>query len=122
MKIGDYPLYRLNNLILLEFSSTAIKSIPKTVFHLENDSNLTMTLNLYSNYLNVTSFTIGSLTNLKRPTNINFWNNKKLTFLDQNVFQPFLESNIENKIWFQGSNYFDCDELFKRFNNEKMFF
>jgi len=110
VKIGDYPFYSLNNLIHLEFSATSIKSIPKTVFHFRNDSNVTMTLNLYSNDLNGTSFAMGSLTNLKRPTIINFWNNKNLTFLNQTIFQPFLESNVGNKIWFQESNYFDCDD------------
>jgi hypothetical protein len=72
VKVGDYPFYSLNNLIHLEFSATSIKSIPKTVFHFRNDSNVTMTLNLYSNDLNGTSFAMGSLTNLKETDNYKF--------------------------------------------------
>ena len=57
-----------------------------------------MKLDLQGMILNRSSFEIGSLNNLKRPTNLLLFSNQKLTYLDQNIFQPFLESNAENKI------------------------
>ncbi len=56
-----------------------------------------MTLILRDNNLNGTSFEIGSLNNLKRPTELILGVNPNLTYLDQNIFQPFLDSNIEKK-------------------------
>ncbi len=56
-----------------------------------------MELILKRNNLNGTSFEIGSLINLKTPTEINLAQNPSLTYLDQNIFQPFLDSNIEKK-------------------------
>jgi hypothetical protein len=60
--------------------------------------------------LNGSSFEIGSLNNLKRPTHLFLLRDQKLIFLDQNIFQTLLESNVENKIWFDLSNYLDCDD------------
>jgi hypothetical protein len=44
--------------------------------------------------------------------NRNFLNLTKhlMKFLDQNIFLPFLKSNVENKILFGSSNDFDCDD------------
>ncbi len=65
--------------------------------------------------MNGTSFEIGSLNNLKRPTELILGENPNLTYLDQNIFQPFLDSNVENKITLEEETIhektsFDCDD------------
>ncbi len=107
--IGNYSFYDLNNLDELSFDLTLIDSIPSNALHFREDSNNKMRLYLQYMKLNESSFEIESLNNLKRPTDL-LIGGSKLTYLDQNIFQPFLESNFENKIWFQGSGYFDCDD------------
>ncbi len=108
-EIGDSPFYYLNNLYHLTFFSNHIASISKTAFNFKNYSNKKMKLILLYNNLNGTSFEIGSLNNLKRPTELDLEFNQNLTYLDQNIFQPFLDSNVENKIII-GQIYFDCDD------------
>jgi hypothetical protein len=109
VSIGNYSFYDLNNLNELSFDLTLIDSIPSNALNFRRDSNNKMRLYLQYIKLNGSSFEIESLNNLKRPTDLLF-GGSKLTYLDQNIFQPFLESNVENKIWFQGSSYFDCDD------------
>ncbi len=107
-KIGNSPFYDLNNLEILSFDSTPIESIPKTVFNFRNDSEKKLSLELSDSNLNGSSFEIGSFNNLKRPTEINFWNDP-IKYLDQHVFQPFIEMNVENRIVLS-PYYFDCDD------------
>jgi hypothetical protein len=110
LEIGDNPFSTLKNLKVLTFYFTNISSIPKTAFHFENDSNESFYLDLRQNNLNGTSFAVGSLDHLKRPTDIYLGYNQNLTFLDQHIFQPFLESNDKNKIFYFQNGSFDCDD------------
>jgi hypothetical protein len=114
-EIGDSPFYYLNNLYYLIFFSNNITSIPKTAFNFKNNFNTRLTLDLMKNNLNGTSFEIGSLNNLKTPTELNLKENPNLTYLDQTIFQPFLDSNVENKVILEEELYkkqttFDCDD------------
>ncbi len=54
----------------------------------------------WSTDLNGWSFEIGSLSNLKKPTLLYLDKNPKFKYLDENIFQPFFESNVGNKILF----------------------
>jgi hypothetical protein len=113
-EIGDSPFYYLDNLSYLTFAVNNISSIPKTAFNFKNNSNRSIALYLWKNNLNSISFEIGSLNNLKRATKLSLEENPNLTYLDQNIFQPFLDSNVENKIILedervQEKTSFDCD-------------
>ncbi len=110
VEIGDNSFSSLNNLSHLSFDYTNIQTIPKTAFSFDKDSNISMDLFFQETKLNSTSFAIGSLDNLKRPTNIYLGFNPNLTYLDQHVFQPFLESNAGNKVIFQTGEHFDCND------------
>ncbi len=110
LEIGDKPFATLKNLNYLSFLETNISSIPKTAFHFENDSNELFQLDLRRTNLKGTSFAVDSLNNLKRPTIIYLGYYQNLTFLDQNIFQPFFEANVKNEISFFQNGYFDCDD------------
>jgi hypothetical protein len=106
---GNNSFYHLNNLEYLSFFVNNLRSISKTAFNFKNNSNKKMRLHLEENNLNDTSFEIGSLINLKRPTEISLGFNPSLTYLDQDIFQPFLDSNIGNKLLIQYT-HFNCDD------------
>ncbi len=110
VEIGDNAFSALNNLILLDFFSTAFQSISKTCFFFEKDSNKNLKLNLVGSNLNGSSLAIGLLNSLKRPTTLDLSFNSKLTYLDQRIFQPFLKSNVENKIIIDSDQQLDCDD------------
>jgi hypothetical protein len=59
--------------------------------------------------LNGSSFTINSLSNIKRPTTIDLSRNPNLKFINETIFLPLFESNPENKIYISSSNL-DCDD------------
>jgi hypothetical protein len=113
-EIGNNSFYHLNNLKYLSFYWNNLRSISKTAFNFKSNSNEKMELNLKYNNLNSTSFEIGSLIYLKRPTEINLAQNPSLTYFEQDIFQHFLDSNIENKLLIQDSHiissYFNCDD------------
>jgi hypothetical protein len=108
-EIGNNSFYHLNNLKYLSFFVNNLRSISKTAFNFKDSSNERMELILSYNNLNGMSFEIGSLINLKRPTEIDLEWNPSLTYLDQDIFQPFLDSNIGNKLLIQYS-HFNCDD------------
>jgi len=79
-------------------------------FNFKDVSNKALYLDLNKmNTLNGSSFAINCLSNIKRPTDINLMNSPNLKFLDQTIFQPFLESNPKNNISLY-SSYLDCDD------------
>jgi hypothetical protein len=114
VEIGDNAFSALENLSFLSFADNKIESIPKTAFNFENDSKEIMQLDLQSNKLNGESFPSDSFNNMKRPTFLYLGNNPNLKYLDQHIFQPFLESNIKNKIFIDEGGFkngnFDCDD------------
>jgi hypothetical protein len=97
-EIGENPFYHLNNLNFLSFSGTKIDSIPKNAFNFEKESKKNLIFGLQWTKLNGTSFELGSLDNLKRPTYLYLGGNPKQTYLDEHIFRPFLEANFQNVI------------------------
>jgi hypothetical protein len=96
----------------LSLCGTKIDSIPKNAFNFEKESKETLRLDLQLTKLNGTGFQLGSLENLKRPTDIYLGDNPKLTYLDEQIFRPFLEANDQNVIRIDTFHvlYFDCKD------------
>jgi hypothetical protein len=111
-QIGDNPFYYLNNLNFLQLSGTKIDSIPKNAFNFEKESKKKLMLSLQWTKLNGTGFQLGSLENLKRPTDIYLGDNPKQTYLDEQIFRPFLEANDQNVIRIDifHVSYIDCND------------
>jgi len=108
-KIGNYSFYDLKNLTRLIFQENPLKLISMNSFHFKNVSNQTFNLRLDNiNTLNGSSFAINSLSNIKRPTTINFDSDPNLKFFDETIFLPFFESNPKNKISL--TMHIDCDD------------
>ncbi len=109
-KIGDFSFSELNNLNSLAFFDNQFETIPTHAFDFNEVSKTKLQLYLQSNKFNGSNLQTGSLANLKRPTDLHIGWNPNWTFLDQKIFQPFLESNAENKIIFKSelNDHFDC--------------
>jgi Leucine-rich repeat (LRR) protein len=69
-EIGDNPFYSMNNLSYLSISGTNIDLIPKNAFNFEKESKKKLILGSQWTKLNCTGFQLGSLENLKRPTDL----------------------------------------------------
>jgi hypothetical protein len=110
--IGDNAFYSLNNLNYLLFTGTKIDSIPKKAFNFEKESKKKLSLGLQWTKLNSTSFELGSLENLKRPTDLFLGDNPKQTYFDEHIFRPFLDANDQNRILIDITHltYFDCND------------
>jgi hypothetical protein len=97
-KIGKNAFYDLINLEGLDFYYQNISHIQWNSFWFRHSSNKELQLDLSRNKLNSSSFEIGSFTNAKRPLYIDLSFNH-ITYLDENVFSPFLLGlNFENSI------------------------
>jgi hypothetical protein len=108
-KIGNYLFYGLNYLTNLSFYANKLDFIPKNAFHFEKTSDETMHLWLGYNSLNDSSFENGSFENFRKPTNLTLTHNN-ITYLDENIFLPFLQSNINNSITFKSDDKLNCDD------------
>ncbi len=96
----------------LSLCGTKIDSIPKNAFNFEKESKETLRLDLQLTKLNGTGFQLGSLENLKRPTDIYLGDNPKQTCLDEHIFRPFLDANDHNviRIDIYDVPFIDCDD------------
>ncbi len=108
-KIGNYLFYGLNSLTTISFHSNRLVSITKNAFHLEKPSNETLGLWLSDNRFNDSGFEIGSFENLRKPTDLRL-NHTFITYLDENIFLPFLQSNDKNLITFESDDKLNCDD------------
>ncbi len=54
-------------------------------------------------------FEIGSFENLRKPTHL-LLNYTSITYLDENIFLPFLHSNDKNLITFESDDKLNCDD------------
>jgi hypothetical protein len=54
-------------------------------------------------------FEIGSFENLRKPTHLRL-NYTSITYLDENIFLPFLHSNDKNLITFESDDKLNCDD------------
>ncbi len=112
-KIGNYAFYELNNLEELDLDHNTIHFIPENAFTFKNYSDKNLLINLEGMYsLNSTGFEIGSLSNIKRPTILKLKSNENITYLKEEVFKPFFEANVENRVQLTdsyGKNGIDCN-------------
>lgn len=106
--VGNFAFYYLNELQYLYLSHQRINYLPANAFDFEKASNNTLYIYLGNNKLNNTSFEKGIFTNSKRPIHLELYWNPELTYLDENIFAPFLELNKLNKISLQ-DNPLVCD-------------
>jgi hypothetical protein len=112
-KIGNYSFYDLKNLTFLSFYQNPLKLISMNSFNFKNFSNQTLSLYLDRiNTLSGSSFTINSLSNIKRPTIIYLDRDPNLKFIDETIFLPFFESDPKNKIalFYANTMTIDCDD------------
>jgi hypothetical protein len=102
--IGDYAFYNLPKLHFLRIISPKLSKINKYSFalrdrsELKNDLSNILELYLGGEMLNSTSFPLTSLNRFRnRFVFIRFFGTS-ITYLDENIFQPFLESNPSSLI------------------------
>ena len=115
-KLGNNAFSQLKSLTELEITSTSIEFISEYAFEFNEVSDKILYIHLQDNkLLNSSGFAEYSFTKLKRPTTIQLDNNINVNFdnhfpcLDQKIFEPFLRSNVKNKIeLYYGS--LDCSD------------
>lgn len=98
--IGQYAFYNVPNLKSLRISSPNLEHINKYAFAQRNRSLSSTILNIYirGEKLNSTSFPPTSLSRFRnRPVILHLYYTN-LTYLDENIFQPFLETNPSSVI------------------------
>ncbi|XP_054155305.1 uncharacterized protein LOC128953810 [Oppia nitens] len=113
--IGNNPFAHLNNLKLLDISHTSIKTIGEKAFEFNTVSDNYLTIYLFgNNLLNETSFSVNSLSNIKRPVilEIEFmgksWENP--VYYREDILLPFLQSNPQNNLSMPFTPYIDCQD------------
>ncbi|CAF3310534.1 unnamed protein product [Rotaria socialis] len=114
--IGNYAFYNLPNLQFLRIFSPILSRISKYAFALRNRSILNngvsnmLELYLGGEMIESTSFEITSLSRFRnRFVFIRFYNTS-ITYLDEDIFQPFLESNPSSLLDINPTNtLFKCD-------------
>ena len=107
-RIGNFAFYYLNSLQYLYLSHQKISHLSSNAFDFERSSNSTLYIYLGNNKLNNTSFERGIFLGSKRPVYLELYWNPDLTFLDENVFAPFLQAHPANRISLQ-DNPLQCD-------------
>ena len=106
--VGNFAFYYLNQLQYVYLSHQRINYLPANAFDFEQTSNQTLYIYLGNNKLNNTSFEKGIFLNSKRPIHLELYWNPELTYLDEDVFAPFLQLNPLNRISLQ-DNPLVCD-------------
>ncbi|CAF1549655.1 unnamed protein product [Rotaria sp. Silwood1] len=110
--IGQYAFYNVPNLRFLRIFSPYLIQINKYSFaqHIRLSSNTTLGIYIGGQLLNSTSFPLTSLSRFRNRRiylRLYFTN---ITYLDENIFQPFLEINPFSIIDMHSSNiHFQCD-------------
>ena len=109
-KIGSRAFHSLRRLNYLHIYDTSIDYIPEYAFEFEEESNQRITLRLGNNkFLNSSSFHQDSLSHFKRPVYIDLGSVvNHFEYLDEKVFENFLNANHENRIDMTWVN-FDCN-------------
>jgi Leucine-rich repeat (LRR) protein len=122
-RIGNNAFEYLTSLKRLELYSNDINHISDKAFNFLRTSEKHLSIGLNDCLLNSSSFQVGAFDHLKRPTIIYFDYSgdikvNKITFLDQHVFQSFLNNNDKNEIVLTTIDCNDC-RSFWFFNNQK---
>ena len=120
-KLGNNAFSLLKGLTSLTLESTSIDFIPENAFEFNEVSNESLTIErTHNKHLNITGFSMHSLTKLKRPTyiSIDIPNNSSFQYLDQKIFEPFLLSNDNNaiQIWTGSIDCNDCRNYWMKKN------
>ncbi|CAF3538330.1 unnamed protein product [Adineta steineri] len=110
--IGQYAFYNVPNLRLLRIFSPNLTQINKYAFAQRNRSSTNNMLHIYigGQMLNSTSFPLTSLSRFRnRPVFLRLYFTN-LTYLDENIFQPFLETHPSSLIDINYTNMnLQCD-------------
>ena len=110
--IGPYAFYNLTNLRVLRIFSPNLTVVDKYAFAQRQRSTTNTTLHILigGERLNATSFPLTSLSRFRsRPVIFRLFFTS-LTYLDEHVFQPFLESNPSSYLDINQSNgQLKCD-------------
>jgi hypothetical protein len=120
-KIGNNAFNHLDSLTQLELSGNKLNHISENAFNFSKSSDVLLRLHLHKNSLNSTSFESGAFDKFNRPTHIffSFGNNlNNITYLDQRLFEKFMNNNNHNMI---DSIAIDCKDCrsFWLFQNKK---
>jgi len=114
-RIGDYAFYHLPNLHFLRIFSPNLTRITKYALaqqkRYSNDELHSNMLELYmgGQGLNSTSFELTSLNRFRNRFVFLRFYNTNITYLDENIFQPFLESNPSSIVDIGSTNrLFNC--------------
>lgn len=114
--IGDYAFYNVPSLQFLRIFSPNLTRINKYAFAQRNRSPLVngvsnmMELYIGGNKLNSTSFELTSLSRFRNRFVFLRLYHTSIAYLDENVFQPYLESNPSSLIDINPTNVlFKCD-------------
>ncbi len=113
--LGINAFYDLTNLEVIDLSKNNLQTIPANAFQFKSPAtkNLEIDLNGMISLIG-TGFQVGSLLNIKRPTLLSLTGDTKITYLDEKVFKPFLDSNPGNTIKLIPDSglivSFDCDD------------
>ncbi len=109
-KIGNNAFKELNSLSYLDLKENKLDHISENAFSFSKSNDELFRLFLYKNSLNSSSFEKGSFNNLNRPTILILSDWEKLnniTYLDQQIFEEFLNKNKQNRI---DSTSIDCND------------
>ena len=102
--VGKKAFYYLVSLQIIDLSSHLIDFIDDNAFsiHEMNNTGNKLQIILNDNHLNGESFTEDSFKYIGRPTLLSLSDNKNLTYIRQEVFEPFLEDNHQNHLNISG--------------------
>jgi Leucine-rich repeat (LRR) protein len=120
-KIGNNAFNHLNSLTQLELDGNKLDHISENTFNFSKSSDKLLQLFLDRNSLNSSSFEKGAFDKFNRPTYIIFsfgHNLNNITYLDQHIFEEFMNNNNHSMI---DSITIDCEDCrsFWLFQNEK---
>jgi hypothetical protein len=122
-KFGNNAFENLHFLNGLDLDHNNVNHISKDAFSFNTTSKDTFDLYLQNLTLNSSSFEKGAFSNLNRPTILHFnygyqYKSNNITYLDQNIFEEFLNYNNFNRIELYTIDCKDC-RSFWLLNNDK---
>ncbi len=112
-KFGNNAFKNLHFLNGLDLDHNSVNHIPKDAFSFNTTSKDIFDLYLQNLTLNSNSFEKGAFSNLNRPTFLHFnygyqYKSNNITYLDQHIFEEFLNKNNYSKIELYTIDCKDC--------------